>query len=66
MRIWITSEPSLTKVDLRDYFWLSRDKLESTIDSSILIPPIVKQVYSSFKNAASNRIKINTLENFLI
>ncbi|MBP6713986.1 MAG: hypothetical protein KA157_08620 [Aliarcobacter sp.] len=63
MRIWITSEPSLSRVDLRDYFWLSRDKLESTIDSSTLIPPIVKQVYSSFKNAASNRIKINILEN---
>lgn len=63
MRIWITSEPSLTRVDLRDYFWLSRDKLESTIDSSILIPPIVKQVYSNFKNAASIRIKINILEN---
>lgn len=63
MRIWVTSEPSLTRVDLRDYFWLSRDKLESTIDSSILIPPIVKQVYSNFKNAASIRIKINIVEN---
>lgn len=42
---WLQSEPFLSDVDLRDYFWLSRDSLESM--SNVMTPPIVKQVLSS-------------------
>ena len=38
---WLGSEPLLSKVDLRDYFWISRDKL-SSMQSNLLIPPIIK------------------------
>lgn len=41
---WIAVEPSL-QVDLSDYFWLSRDKIASTIPASSLIPPIIKSIY---------------------
>lgn len=41
---WIAIEPSL-QVDLSDYFWLSRDKIASTIPASSLIPPVIKSIY---------------------
>lgn len=42
---WLRIEPQLSKVDLNDYFWLSRDKIASTIVGAGLIPPIVKAIY---------------------
>ncbi len=37
---WINCKPKLAKIDLRDYFWISRDKLVS-IQSAQLVPPLV-------------------------
>lgn len=45
MKIWLYSDPALSNVDLRDYFWLSRDSLDSM--SGKMTPPIVKAVMSS-------------------
>lgn len=42
---WLQSEPFLANVDLRDYFWLSRDSLESM--SNVMTPPIIKRIISS-------------------
>lgn len=42
---WLTVEPRLSNSDLRDYFWLSRDKITSSISGSSLIPPIVKELF---------------------
>lgn len=42
---WLDSEPFLADVDLRDYFWISRDRLESMKDS--MTPPIVSQVITA-------------------
>ncbi|MGE8429635.1 MAG: KAP family P-loop NTPase fold protein [Sphingobacterium sp.] len=42
---WIKVEPSLSDVDLSDYFWLSRDKIAATIPGTSLIPTIVKSLY---------------------
>lgn len=43
---WLKLEPYLSDIDLSDYFWLSRDKVASTITSASLIPPIVRTLYS--------------------
>ena len=42
---WLESEPFLADVDLRDYFWISRDRLESMKDS--MTPPIVTQIITA-------------------
>ena len=42
---WLKVEPFLSDIDLSDYFWLSRDKIASTIPGTSLIPTIVKSVY---------------------
>lgn len=42
---WLKVEPHLANIDLSDYFWLSRDRLASTIPGTSLIPTIVKNLY---------------------
>lgn len=59
---WIKTEPSLKNVDLRDYFWLTRDKLETAIESKLLIPPIVRNYYLDYKNAPSKITKEKAVE----
>lgn len=44
---WLTVDPKLQEVDLRDYFWLSRDKITSSIPGASLIPPIVKNMFNA-------------------
>ncbi|MET3127153.1 hypothetical protein ABID42_002259 [Arcicella rosea] len=46
---WIQSEPKLSSVDLRDYFWISRDKISTSILASSLIPPIVKALFNELE-----------------
>jgi hypothetical protein len=45
---WAAMEPSLADTDLRDYFWVSRDRLESTFSGITLVPPIVRAVIGDF------------------
>lgn len=42
---WLKVEPKLTEVDLRDYFWISRDRITASISASSLISPIVKLLF---------------------
>ena len=43
-RRWIVMEPLLKDVDLRDYFWIARDRLESTFTGISMVSPIVRTV----------------------
>lgn len=45
LKKWFKMEPLLANIDLRDYFWLSRDKLSVSLQSANLVPPIVKKIY---------------------
>ncbi len=56
VKTWLDSEPYLASVDLRDYFWISRDRLNSI--SSVMTPPIVKTILNSLmvKSQAENLI----------
>lgn len=42
---WLQINPKLSDVDLRDYFWISRDNI-SSLTSDTLISPIVKAFYN--------------------
>jgi predicted KAP-like P-loop ATPase len=58
---WLRVEPLLGALDLSDYFWLSRDKISSTIPGSGLISPHTKSLYqllnqASLSDAVSKRI----------
>ena len=43
---WIQVEPQLSQIDLRDYFWISRDKIGSSITASSIVPQIVKKLFN--------------------
>ena len=45
MRKWITMEPRISNVDLRDYFWIARDRLQSSLTGLALVPPIVRRLF---------------------
>ncbi|SNV51155.1 Predicted P-loop ATPase [Chryseobacterium taklimakanense] len=42
---WFQIEPFLSEIDLRDYYWIARDKLENSITSGSMIPPVVKSLF---------------------
>jgi hypothetical protein len=44
VRKWVVMEPLLRDVDLRDYFWVARDRLESTFAGISMVPPVVRTV----------------------
>lgn len=45
---WVKMEPALAGTDLRDYFWVSRDRLASTFSGITMVPPVVRMVIADF------------------
>jgi predicted KAP-like P-loop ATPase len=43
---WLRMRPPLSGVDLRDYFWLARDRTGSTLSGVTMIPPNVQMALS--------------------
>ena len=50
IRNWLRIEPPLRDVDLRDYFWLTRDKTNSSLVGTAMIPPAVRRIFTSLTN----------------
>lgn len=45
---WLKMEPTnLRDEDLRNYFWIARDRTKSTLSSSSMVSPAVARIYSS-------------------
>ncbi|TPN86086.1 KAP family P-loop NTPase fold protein [Aquimarina algicola] len=69
---WLHIEPKLVDVDLRDYFWISRDRIATSISASSLIPPIVKALFNELNQEMPTAlikrvigekfVKLNSLE----
>lgn len=53
---WLRMQPSLSDVDLRDYFWIARDRLQSSFDNASMIPPIVRQAYDDLTSGDRGRL----------
>ena len=47
---WATMSPALADLDLRDYFWVTRDHLASTFSGITMVPPVVRTVIADFTN----------------
>ena len=43
---WLQMEPALKEVDLRDYFWLMRDRTSSTLAGVNMVSPLVRKIYT--------------------
>lgn len=44
VRRWLAMEPLMKDVDLRDYFWVARDRLESTFAGISMVSPVVRTI----------------------
>ena len=52
IRKWVAMEPMLKEVDLRDYFWVARDRLESSFSGISMVSPAVRTVLDGLLSAA--------------
>lgn len=43
---WLQMEPTLEEVDLRDYYWLMRDRTSSTLAGVNMVSPVVRKIYT--------------------
>lgn len=41
---WVRMQPALSDIDLRDYFWLARDRTHSTLTGVNMVPPFVRRL----------------------
>lgn len=46
-RQWLALEPPLSSVDLRDYFWIARDKLDSTFVGLSMVSALTRTVLTN-------------------
>lgn len=58
MQRWIAMEPLLSEVDLRDYFWISRDRLQSTFSDISMVSPIVRRILEDLISDNQGKLKI--------
>lgn len=61
---WVKVAPKLSEFDLRDYFWLSRDKL-SAIQSNTLIPPFIKSLLLKLEEDLPGKLTKKIIEDEL-
>jgi hypothetical protein len=59
---WLQIEPKLQSVDLRDYFWISRDQLLDSISGASLIPPLIRELSKKLLEHGSTKILISDIE----
>jgi hypothetical protein len=53
VRQWVAMQPQLSATDLRDYFWIARDRLESTFSGLSMISPATRAVLNDLVAGAS-------------
>lgn len=51
LKRWLRMKPSLSGEDLGDYFWIARDRLQSSISGMSLVPPIVRRAFEGLTSA---------------
>lgn len=59
---WLQMQPSLRNVDLRDYFWLMRDRTSSTLVGVNMVAPIVRRLFDSLVSDNAGEQELATRE----
>lgn len=62
LKRWIEMEPKLTGIDLSDYFWLVRDRLDSSLLGLTLVPPVVRTAYDALLTEMGRKIAPSMLK----
>lgn len=58
---WLKLDPKFSNVDLRDYFWISRDQIFSSMSGSSLIPPHIRSLFKTLIEYKSDTILKNLI-----
>ncbi|MBC8053800.1 MAG: NTPase [Sphingobacteriaceae bacterium] len=58
---WLNVAPKLTNIDLRDYYWISRDQLMGSISGSSLVPTHIRTLFKKLVEHGSGTILSNTI-----
>ncbi len=56
---WIKLEPRLSEIDLRDYFWLARDKTGSTLSNVHMVSPKIQHIYKGLISDNASNIRVS-------
>ena len=59
---WIRIEPKIGNVDLRNYFWLVRDKTESTMSNIHMVSTIIQKLYSQISSTDKHQRSVGFIE----
>ena len=59
---WLNAEPKLSGVDLRDYFWVSRDQLSDSISASSMISKVIRDLHNTILDFSSDRNLTNLIK----
>jgi len=66
---WLKADPKLSNIDLRDYYWITRDQLTSSISGSSLVPRhirlLVKNLIEPISGSALKRTVANDIKDKL-
>lgn len=65
MTRWLALQPPLANIDLRDYMWVTRDRLGSTMSGTTMVPPIVREIFRNVLSEvgdAAGRRAIHSLQ----
>jgi len=57
---WLRMQPGLSEIDLRDYFWLARDRTHSTLSGVTMVAPIVRRLFDSLTSTNKGEQKLAT------
>lgn len=63
---WLNSEPKLTGIDLRDYYWVSRDQLSDSISASSMISKEIRDLRNKVLEYSSDKELIKTIKDKVI
>lgn len=59
---WLQMQPSLRNEDLRDYFWLMRDRTSSTLVGVNMVAPVVRRLFDSLISDNAGEQELATQE----
>jgi hypothetical protein len=59
---WLRMQPGLSEVDLRDYFWLARDRTSSTLSGVTMVSPLVRRLFDSLTSGNTGERKATAKE----
>lgn len=60
---WLNAEPKLIGIDLRDYYWITRDQLTTSISGSSLISPHIRSLVKKLIEPVSGTALTRTVTN---